>query len=356
MLSEVLYPLRDAFIGFNLFKYITFRTAGAAITSLVLTWILLPPYIKRFAIPERISEDVPENHRAKEGTPSSGGIIILAAVLVATLLWARPLLITWLAVGSMAYLGLMGLADDLLKRKGDKKRGMPKRVKLLFQFTLAVLVAIGLYYAYPDKAFVLQFPFVKTLYLNLGFFYALFILFVFVGTVNSVNLTDGLDGLAAGAAVPVFVALGGMAYAAGHAKLSAYLQVLNLPGAGELAVFSGAVLGALMGFLWFNAYPAEVFMGDVGSQALGGAMAMVAIGAKQEITLAIAAGLFVLEALSVIIQVAYFRLTGGKRVFRCAPLHHHFELGGWPEPKVVVRFWVLSALFATFALATLKLR
>ena len=356
MLAELLYPLRDAFVGFNLFKYITFRTAGAAVTALLLTLLLLPPFIKRFSIPERISEDVPERHLSKEGTPSSGGVVIVLAVLLSALLWAKPVLPTWLAVGSTLYLGLMGLADDLLKRRGDKKKGMSKRVKLLLQLVLAVLVALGLYYAYPEKAFLVQFPFVKTLYLNLGFFYALFILFVFVGTVNSVNLADGLDGLAAGAAVPVFVALGGMAYAAGHLKLSSYLQVLYLPGAGELAVFAGAVLGALMGFLWFNAYPAEVFMGDVGSQALGGAMAITAIMAKQEITLAIAAGLFVLEALSVIIQVAYFRLTGGKRVFRCAPLHHHFELGGWPEPKVVVRFWVLSALFATFALATLKLR
>ena len=356
MLAELLYPLRDYFIGFNLFKYITFRTAGAAVTALLLTWALLPPFIRRFSIPERISEHVPERHKVKEGTPSSGGIIILFSVLLATFLWAKPILPTWLALGSMAYLGAMGLADDVLKRKGDKKRGMPKRVKLAFQFALAVLVALGLYHAYPEKAFLLQVPFAKFLYINLGFFYALFILFVFVGTVNAVNLTDGLDGLAAGAAAPVFVALGGMAYAAGHAKLSSYLQILHLPGAGELAVFSGAVLGSLLGFLWFNAYPAEVFMGDVGSQALGGAMAIVAIMSKEELTLAIAAGLFVLEALSVLVQVAYFRATGGKRVFRCAPLHHHFELGGWPEPKVVVRFWVLSALFATFALATLKLR
>ena len=356
MLYELLYPLTPHFTPFNLFHYITFRAAMSALTSGILVLILMPVFIRKFSLRERISEDVPGNHISKEGTPSSGGIVMLVGVIVASLLWARPQPLVGIALFSIVYMGLVGLVDDIIKRRGAKKRGMSKWWKLLFQFILSVGVVLGLAWAYPQGAFLVQMPFAKDLLLNIGYFYVLFAMVLFVWTTNAVNLTDGLDGLAAGAALPVFGALAAIGYAAGHIKLSDYLAILYIPNAGELAVVAGSVLGALLGFLWFNAHPARVFMGDTGSQALGAAMAIIAILTKHEIVMVIAGGLFMVEALSVLIQVGYFRATRGRRVFLCAPIHHHYERKGWPESTIVTRFWIISAFFALLALSTLKIR
>ncbi|MGC8893263.1 MAG: phospho-N-acetylmuramoyl-pentapeptide-transferase [candidate division WOR-3 bacterium] len=356
MLYEIFYPLTPHFTPFNLFYYITFRAAMSALTSGALVFLLMPAFIKRFSLPERISEDVPGNHIHKEGTPSSGGIVMLIGILVASLLWARPVALVGIALFAVLYMGLVGLADDIIKRRGQKKKGMGKWWKLLLQFVLSVLVMLGLAWAYPNGAFLVQMPFAKNLLLNIGYFYALFAMILFVWTTNAVNLTDGLDGLAAGAAIPVFGALAAIAYAAGHIKISSYLAILYIPSAGELAVISGGVLGALLGFLWFNAHPAKVFMGDTGSQALGAAMAIIAILTKHEIVMVIAGGLFMIEAMSVLIQVGYFKLTRGKRVWLCAPIHHHYERKGWHESTIVIRFWIISILFALLALSTLKIR
>ncbi len=356
MLYELLYPLTPHFTPFNLFYYITFRAAMSALTSGVLVFLLMPTFIKKFSIRERISEDVPDNHRRKEGTPSSGGIVILLGIILASVLWARPVPLVGIALMSIIYMGLVGLADDIIKRKGKKKKGMGKWWKLLLQFALSVGVVVGLAWAYPEGAFLVQMPFAKSLLLNIGYFYVLFAMILFVWTTNAVNLTDGLDGLAAGAAMPVFGALAAIAYAAGHIKLSSYLAILYIPESGELAVVAASVLGALLGFLWFNAHPARVFMGDTGSQALGAGMAIIAILTKHEIVMIVAAGLFMLEALSVVIQVGYFKLTRGKRVFLCAPIHHHYERKGWDESTIVIRFWIISIFFALLALSTLKIR
>jgi len=356
MLYELLYPLTPHFTPLNLFQYITFRSAMSALFSGALVLLLMPTFIRRFSIRERISEDVPENHISKEGTPSSGGIVMLIGIIVSSLLWAKPVPLVWIALCSVLYMGMVGLADDLIKRRGEKKRGMGKWWKMLLQFILSVGVVLGLAWAYPKGAFLVQLPFAKNILLNIGYFYAVFAMILFVWTTNSVNLTDGLDGLAAGSAVPVFGALAAIAYAAGHIKLSEYLSILYIPSAGELAVIASSVLGALLGFLWFNAHPARVFMGDTGSQALGSAMAIIAILTKHEIVMIIAGGLFMMEALSVLIQVGYFKLTRGKRVFLCAPIHHHYERKGWPETTIVIRFWIISVFFALLALSTLKIR
>ncbi len=356
MLYELFYPLTPHFTPFNLFYYITFRTAMSALTSGALVFLFMPLFIKRFSLQERISEDVPQNHMRKEGTPSSGGIMMLIGIILSSFLWARPVALVGIALFSIIYMGIVGLADDIIKRRGKKKKGMGKWWKLLFQFVLSVLVVLGLAWAYPDGAFLVQLPFAKNILLNIGYFYVLFAMLLFVWTTNAVNLTDGLDGLAAGAALPTFAALAAIAYAAGHIKLSSYLAILYIPNAGELAVLAGAILGALLGFLWFNAHPARVFMGDTGSQALGAAMAIIAILTRHEIVMIIASGLFMLEALSVLIQVGYFKLTRGKRVFLCAPIHHHYERKGWDEATIVVRFWIISILFALLALSTLKIR
>ncbi|RKZ02217.1 MAG: phospho-N-acetylmuramoyl-pentapeptide-transferase [Candidatus Hydrothermota bacterium] len=370
MLYHLLYPLRDIFFGFNVFRYITFRAAYAAVVGFIVTVWLVPKIIKwseRHALKERISEDVPERHRVKEGTPSSGGLAFIAGVTIAVVLFAKltnPFI--WVALGTTIYLGIMGFIDDKIKLMGHKKRGMSKRWKLILQSVLALAVFAFIFLKYPegvkfngeivDARTVIHSLFFKRVWINLSFFYPIFLLFVFVGTTNAVNLTDGLDGLAAGAALSPIAAFTIVAYVEGHVKIAHYLHVLFIPGIGELSVFGAAFFGALLGFLWYNCHPAEIFMGDTGSQALGGALAIMAILTKQEVLLAIAGGLFVIEAVSVIIQVIYFRRTGGKRFFLRAPIHHHFELKGWPEPKIVVRFWLISLIFALFAISTLKVR
>jgi phospho-N-acetylmuramoyl-pentapeptide-transferase len=306
---------------------------------------------------ERISEHAPEKHAVKGGTPTSGGIVFLFASAISTVLWAdvtNPFVI--LALFTTVWLGFWGYFDDRMKQRGEKKTGLSKSVKLVGQLALAVVVLIFLREMFP-KAYATktQVLFFKNIYVELGLFYFLFIVFVFVGATNSVNLADGLDGLAGGAALAPMAVMLVVSYIAGHRVISEYLSVLFIPGAGELTIFAGGFLGCLTGFLWFNTHPASVFMGDTGSQALGGALGILGILSKQEILLAIAMGFFVLEALSVIVQVASYRITGG-RVFRRAPFHHHFEEMGWLESKVVVRLWIISGFFALLALATLKVR
>ncbi|NPA80157.1 MAG: phospho-N-acetylmuramoyl-pentapeptide-transferase [Thermotogae bacterium] len=359
MLADLLESLRHVHIVFNLFSYLTFRAAVSFVVAFVMSYILLGVYIRRFgsSLYERISEDVPERHRKKEGTPSSGGLVFIPVALLTTLLFASPVPEVLTAVFATAVMGAMGLADDLAKlRRRDKKGGLSKRVKLLFQLGLGLIFALVALRIYGDKAFTTQLLFVKNYFIHMGWLYVLFVALVLAGTANGVNLTDGLDGLAAGVVIFPLVVFGIIAYVEGNVKFANYLNVLYIENAGQLVVFASAIAGSLVAFLWYNTHPAEVFMGDTGSQALGGALASLAILTKQEILLAVAGGVLVLETLSVALQIWYFRLTGGKRLFLMAPLHHHFEKLGWHENKIVVRFWIMSLLFSLLALATLKIR
>ncbi|MEM9595290.1 MAG: phospho-N-acetylmuramoyl-pentapeptide-transferase [Acidobacteriota bacterium] len=361
MLHHFLVPLSDQFGFFNVFRYITFRTAGAVVTALALSILLGPWFIatlRRLSVGQNIREVGPQSHQVKAGTPTMGGLLILFALAVATLLWVDlGNLLVWLALGVTLAFGAVGFADDYSKIRRGKNLGLTARTKFLMLSLAAGLAAVGLMNL-PDRyAFepLLTFPFLKQAAVDLGWAYVPFVMFVLVGASNAVNLTDGLDGLAIGATLVASATYAIFTYVAGNAVVASYLQFAHLPGAGEVTVFCGALAGASLGFLWFNSYPAEVFMGDVGSLALGGALGMVAVLSKQELLLALVGGLFVLETLSVILQVASYKTTG-KRIFKMAPLHHHFELKGWSEPKVIVRFWILAGLFALISLATLKLR
>ncbi|MFN2386970.1 MAG: phospho-N-acetylmuramoyl-pentapeptide-transferase [Thermoanaerobaculia bacterium] len=361
MLYRWLYPLAGEFPPFNVFRYITFRTAMAAVTALVFTLLLGGPMIrllKRRQIGQAIRETGPQTHHHKAGTPTMGGFLILLAVLVATLLWMDLLnRFVWIALATMLLLGVVGFADDFVKFSRRRSLGLTGRGKLIPQFLVAFLLAWAIqHWASPGNfSTVLTFPFLKKVLLDLGFLYVPFVALILVGSSNAVNLTDGLDGLAIGAVGIAAGTYSALAYVTGNAVAARYLQIPFVPQSGELAVFCGALVGASLGFLWFNCHPAEVFMGDVGSLPLGGAIAAVAVMTKQEMLLAIVGGLFVLEALSVILQVVSFQTTG-RRIFRMAPLHHHFELMGWAESRVIIRFWILAILFAVLALSTLKLR
>jgi phospho-N-acetylmuramoyl-pentapeptide-transferase len=359
MLYHLLYPLNTLFAGFNVFRYITFRTIGAAITAFLFFVLVAPAfirYIKNLQIGQVIRDDGPETHLKKEGIPTMGGILIIFTIINATLLWTD---ITnryvWLILGVTLWFGAIGAYDDFKKISINNTKGLSAKGKLLLQVIGALLLGIILY-AHPNFDGHLSVPFFKTLRPDLGWFYIVFAVLVIVGSSNAVNLTDGLDGLAAG---PIIIT-GGVylifSYLAGHALLAKYLQMPFVPGSGELAVYCGALVGSSLGFLWYNAYPAHMFMGDVGSLSMGGTLGAIAIITKQEILLAIVGGIFVMEALSVIIQVGFFKLSGGKRVFLMAPFHHHFEKKGWAEPMVVVRFWIISIILGLMALATLKLR
>ncbi|MFC1535530.1 phospho-N-acetylmuramoyl-pentapeptide-transferase [Candidatus Neomarinimicrobiota bacterium] len=365
MLYHLLYPLRDWFIGFNLFRYITFRGAAAAVLALLLTfWIgpLLIRWLTRLQISETIRPYGPASHATKKGTPTMGGTIILVAVLVPTLLFARiEQTFVLLAVIALVWMGLIGLLDDYLKDIRKVPEGLIARYKLAGQITLGLLIGGWLYFWPPNPEIrsAIGIPFVANGSLDLGILYIPLVIFIITGTSNAVNLTDGLDGLATGLMGIAVLAFGGIAYIMGRVDFSDYLNTFYLPGTGELFIFAMALLGACMGFLWFNAKPAEVFMGDTGSLAMGAALGTMAVILKQEILLGIIGGMFVAEALSVIIQVSYFklskRLTGsGKRIFRMAPLHHHFELRGWPESRVVIRFWIMGILMALLSLSTFK--
>ncbi|HFC97624.1 MAG TPA: phospho-N-acetylmuramoyl-pentapeptide-transferase [Thermosulfurimonas dismutans] len=359
MLYHLLYPLREWFGPFNVFRYITFRTFYATVTAGLLVFFLMPrfiAYFRRKRMGQIIREEGPQSHHTKAGTPTMGGVVMIAAVTLAVLLWGNltnPYL--WLALGTLLSFGSLGFVDDYLKLTRGRNLGLRAREKLLVQ---AVLVA-GLWFllfrvvGLSDE---LVFPFLKTLHPELGLLYLPFLFLVVVGTSNAMNLTDGLDGLAIVPFMVVAGVYGLLAYLTGHVKFAHYLQIPYVPGVGELAVFCGALFGAGLGFLWYNAHPAEIFMGDVGSLGLGAALGAVAVMVKEELLLVVAGGLFVAEALSVILQVGYFKLTGGRRLFRMAPLHHHFELSGWPENKVVVRFWIVSVICGILALSTLKLR
>jgi phospho-N-acetylmuramoyl-pentapeptide-transferase len=358
MLYHLLYPLHTKFSVLFVFKYITFRTIYATITALLISFLLGPWMIERLQrlqMGQSIRKLGPESHFKKEGTPTMGGVLILTAIVIPTLLWADLTnLYVWLTLLVTIGYGIIGFSDDLLKVRKKNSDGLSPRQKMFWQLLIALAVGLVLcnYAAFPTT---LSVPFFKSIRPDLGWLYVPFAMLVIVGASNAVNLTDGLDGLAIG---PVIIAAGTyllFAYLAGHANLANYLQITGVPGAGELAVLCGAMVGAGLGFLWFNTYPAQVFMGDIGSLALGGAIGTIAVITKHEIVLVIVGGIFVLEALSVIAQVTSFRLYG-KRIFRMAPIHHHFELKGWPEPKIIVRFWIISIILALIGLSTLKLR
>ena len=357
-----LLPDLAPFVGvLNVTRYITFRTAAASLTALAISLLLGPWMIAKlrdFQIGQVIRQEGPESHRVKAGTPTMGGLLILAAAIGPTLLWADLAnAYVWIAVLATCAFGAVGFADDYLKIVRRSHHGLRPRYKVGLQVLIAVAVGVTLMALAANDLYNtrLIFPFFKNLIPDLGWFYVGFAVLVLVGATNAVNLTDGLDGLAIstfGIAAAAFTAL---AYVTGHAVLADYLLLVRFAPAGELTVFCGALVGASLGFLWYNSYPAEIFMGDVGSLALGGALGTVAILIKQELLLPIVGGVFVIEALSVIIQVASFKLWG-HRVFKMAPLHHHFELSGWSEPKVNTRFLILAVIFALFSLTTLKLR
>jgi phospho-N-acetylmuramoyl-pentapeptide-transferase len=361
MLYYLLLDLAPLVGVLNVTRYITFRTAAASLTALTISLLLGPWMIARlraFQIGQVIRQEGPESHRAKAGTPTMGGLLILAAAVGPTLLWADlSNVYVWIAVLTTCAFGAVGFADDYLKIARQSHHGLRPRYKLGLQVLIAVGVGLALMALADNNLYNtrLIFPFFKNLIPDLGWFYVAFAVLVLVGATNAVNLTDGLDGLAIstfGIAAAAYTAL---AYVTGHAVLADYLLLVRFAPAGELTVFCGALVGASLGFLWYNSYPAEIFMGDVGSLALGGALGTVAILIKQELLLLIVGGVFVIEALSVIVQVACFKLSG-RRVFKMAPLHHHFELSGWSEPKVNTRFLILAVIFALFSLTTLKLR
>jgi phospho-N-acetylmuramoyl-pentapeptide-transferase len=363
VLFHLLYALRGELSALNVTRYITFRTAVASLTALFLVLALGPWMIerlRRLQIGQHIRDEGPQAHKTKAGTPTMGGVLILIGVLVPTLLWAdltnRNI---WIVVLSTLAFGAVGFADDYIKVVKKRSLGLTGRVKLFCQFAIGLAVgsAIFLLAQVEPKEYSTRvvFPFFKQVVPDLGLLYILFAVLLLSLASNAVNLTDGLDGLAIGTTLIAAAAFTGLAYVSGHRVFSDYLDLLFRPGVGELTVFCGAMVGASMGFLWWNCYPAQVFMGDVGSLALGGALGTVALLIKQELLLFFVGGLFMVEAFSVIIQVASFRLTG-KRVFRMSPLHHHFELVGWKEPQIIIRFWIVAFMFALFSLTTLKLR
>jgi phospho-N-acetylmuramoyl-pentapeptide-transferase len=363
MLLYLLYPLRTYATVFNVTRYITFRTAAASLTALALSLALGPWMIRRlrdFQIGQVIRQEGPQSHRAKAGTPTMGGLLILTSAIVPTLLWADLSdYYIWIAVLATSAFGVVGFADDYLKIVRRSHHGLIPRYKIGGQILVAIAVGVAVLMLSRQNPPLyntrLIFPFFKNLIPDLGWFYIAFTVLVLVGASNAVNLTDGLDGLAISTFAVSAAAFTALAYVTGHAVLAQYLMLVRFAPAGELTIFCGALVGASLGFLWYNSYPAEIFMGDVGSLALGGALGTVAILIKQELLLPIVGGVFVIEALSVIIQVASFKLTG-QRVFKMAPIHHHFELIGWSEPKVIARFLIMAIIFALFSLTTLKLR
>jgi len=361
MFYYLLYPLHGEIGAFNVFRYITFRTAMAALTALLVSLLLGPSLIRRlrqFQIGQEIREEGPSSHQAKRGTPTMGGLLIITAVVLPTLLWADVgNVYVWIAVGTTLMFGAIGFADDYLKVARRRNLGLRAGRKLILQIAVSIVVGGILLVLAMRGSFdtTLTFPFFKSFRPDLGWIFPVFVALVLVGSSNAVNLTDGLDGLAIGSLLVAWTSFTILAYAAGNAIVADYLGIANVKGTGELTVFCGAVVGASLGFLWFNSHPAEVFMGDVGSMAMGGALGTVAILIKQEIILVMVGGLFVVEAGSVILQVGSFKLRG-QRIFRMSPLHHHFELSGWDESKVVIRFWIVAIIFSLMALATLKLR
>lgn len=359
MFYEFLFPLVRYFTPFNVFQYITFRAAYAAITSLLICFLFGPSMIallRRKEAGESIRADGPETHHAKSGTPTMGGLLMILAILVSGVLWMDVSNhYTWVALFSVLAFGTIGFVDDYLKLYRRNSDGMRAGVKFAGQTVVAVVITLWLYGRGGAATTQLFFPFFKDPLIDLSWLYIPFGVFLLVGCTNAVNLTDGLDGLATGLVIMVGLTFAALAYLAGRVDFAQYLQIVFVPGGGELAIYCLAVVGACVGFLWYNSHPAEVMMGDTGSLALGGAIGAVAMMIKKEILLVIVGGVFVLEVMSVIIQVISFK-TRGKRVFLMAPLHHHFEMMGWPETKVVMRLWIIGGLFAILSLSTLKLR
>ncbi len=361
MFYHIFYPLSSDYSILNVFRYITFRSAYSGLTALALSLILgsfMIRLLQKYQIGEKIRKHGPQAHNVKSGTPTMGGLLIIFTFLLSTLLWSNlSNSYIWIIVFAGLGFGAIGFIDDVLKLKsGD---GLSVRQKLVFQTLLALTIAVFLVYFDPARsayATKLSVPFFKQFQPDLGWAYILFIVFIIVGTSNAVNLTDGLDGLAIGPIIIATLTYTGIVYVCGHAKFAEYLGIQFIREAGEIAVLSSAVLGASLGFLWYNSYPAQVFMGDVGSLSLGGILGTIAVIVKHELLLILVGGIFVIEALSVIIQVGYFKYSGGKRVFKMAPLHHHFEHCGWSEPKVIVRFWIVAVVLAMISLSTLKLR
>ncbi len=358
MLYHLLYPLASSVKLFNIFKYLTFRTIYAMITALIVTFLLGPWFIRKLeSLQARqiIRTDGPESHLKKQGTPTMGGVIILAGIVIPTLLWADlGNTYVWLTLFIIVGYGLIGFVDDYKKVVEKNPKGLSPRQKMFWQMLLGAIFGIILF-SMPGFSKELYFPFFKNLHPDLWIFYIPFVMLVIVGASNAVNLTDGLDGLAIG---PVSINAATyllFTYIAGNIKLATYLQIPYVVGAGELAVVCGALVGSGIGFLWYNSYPAEVFMGDVGSLSLGGGLGALAVITKQEILLVIVGGIFVVEALSVIFQVGSYKYRG-KRIFRMAPIHHHFELKGVAEPKIIVRFWIITLILALVAISTLKMR
>lgn len=386
MLYWILYPLRDSISIFNLFGYITFRAAGATVTAMIIAFAAGPfviKFLKKHQIGQTVREDGPESHLKKSGTPTMGGLLILMSVLIPVLLWGRlgnrALMVVLI---STIWMGLIGLLDDYLKVVRHCSKGLIGKYKLIGQFVLGIALGAWLCFSpvvpggsSPHPSIIPSIrtidlesndeiditssettvPFLKETRIDLGIWYILFVALVLAGSANAVNLTDGLDGLATGVSLISIMAFGVMAYLLGHIRFADYLQFSYLPGVGEVSVFAGAMAGACLGFLWFNAPPASVFMGDTGSLALGGAIGSMAVVTKNELLLFLVGGVFVVEVFSVILQVSWFKKTG-KRVFRMAPIHHHFELLGWMESKVVIRFWIIAAILGLLGLTTLKIR
>jgi phospho-N-acetylmuramoyl-pentapeptide-transferase len=359
MIYHLLYPLHTTFSSFNVFRYITFRAIYAAITALVICFVLGPWMIRKLqslSIGQPIREDGPDSHFLKEGTPTMGGLLIIFATVISTFLWSNLTVnYVWMIMMVTVGFGLIGFMDDYRKLAQKDSKGVSGKIRLMLEVIIALFVSLILYYK-ADFSSNITIPFFKTVLPDLGWGYVLLSTFIIVGAANAVNLTDGLDGLAIGPAITCFMTYLLFAYFAGNIKISGYLQIPYVAGTGELAIFCGAMVGGGIGFLWYNAYPAQVFMGDTGSLPLGAALGTLAVMTKQEILLTIVGGIFVLETFSVIFQVGWFKISNGKRIFRMAPIHHHFELKGWAEPKIIVRFWIISILLALVAISTLKLR
>jgi len=358
MLYHILYPLHELSQLFNVFRYITFRTICAILTALFISFVIGPWLIKKlkaFQMQQVVREDVPSRHMVKNGTPTMGGSLILAALLIPTFLWSDLTnFYTWIVLLAALGFGILGFLDDYKKVQDKKGIGIKARYKFPIQLAMGMVISLILFNTI-DHDSRLIFPFFKKVMPDLGHWYVLFSMLVIVGSANAVNLTDGLDGLAIG---PVLIASGTFmlfCYLAGNYRFATYLQIPFVKGSGELTILCGALVGSGLGFLWFNTYPAQVFMGDVGSLALGAALGTISVITKEEILLVIVGGIFVIEALSVIIQVASYQLRK-KRVFRMAPIHHHFELKGWAEPKIIVRFWIIGIILGLIAISTLKLR
>ncbi|HUK99285.1 MAG TPA: phospho-N-acetylmuramoyl-pentapeptide-transferase [Nitrospirota bacterium] len=360
MLYHLLYPLYNKFAGFNVFKYITFRSAGAALTALIVSFVLGPSmieWLRRLKVGQQVRDDGPQTHLSKQGTPTMGGILIIVALASSVVLWSDlSNKYVWVVLLATLAFGGIGLWDDYYKVIKKQSTGLRAKEKFGLQIVASVFIGLFLYFFSGDSSAAhLTVPFIKRQIIDLGWFYIPFTVLVMVGSSNAVNLTDGLDGLAIGLVGIAATANAIIVYLGGNRVISDYLKIQYIPGSGELTVFCGAILGTCLGFLWYNAHPAEVFMGDTGSLSLGGALGALALVTKHELILIVVGGIFVMEAISVMLQVGSYKMTG-KRIFKMAPIHHHFEQLGWPESKIIVRFWIVGIILALVSLGTLKLR